>query len=342
MSDVSTLHAPSNEASQHPTMIMIGSKTIEQTFILPNECAGQRLDQALAQCQPDYSRACWQRWLKEGMVKVNNTCQTPKYKLKGGEKIDVHATLHIEAAWQPEEIALNIVFEDDDILVINKPAYCVTHPASGNPAGTLANALLHHFPPLATLPRAGLIHRLDKDTTGLLVVAKTLSAYHFLVKELEQRLVKRHYLALVNGNIIAGGTIETPIGRHKKNRIKRAVTQAGKRACTHYRVAERFTCHTLLAVQLETGRTHQIRVHLQHHGYPIVGDQLYGGSIRLPPNPSEAMLEAFSQFKRQALHARRLGFKHPRTKEPVEWTCPLPDDFQALIDVLSVSEPPAE
>ena len=197
-------------------MIMIGSKSIEQAFTLPNECAGQRLDQALAEYQPDYSRACWQRWLKEGMVKINNACHPPKYKLKGGERIVVNATLHIEADWQAEDIPLSIIYEDDELLVINKPANCVVHPATGNQEGTLANALLHHLPESATLPRAGLIHRLDKDTTGLLVIAKTLSAYHFLVKELEKRFVKRHYLALVNGNIIAGGTIETPIGRHKK------------------------------------------------------------------------------------------------------------------------------
>jgi 23S rRNA pseudouridine1911/1915/1917 synthase len=224
------------------------------------------------------------------------------------------------------------------LLILNKPANCVVHPAAGNYEGTLANALLHHIPALATLPRAGLIHRLDKDTTGLLVVAKSLAAHHSLVKQLSERRVKREYIALVNGIVTAGATIDAPIGRHPRIRTKMAVVASGKEAVTHYRIVNRFKHHTLLSVNLETGRTHQIRVHLAHSHYPIVGDPLYSRSPVLPPESSSTLQDILRHFKRQALHAARLGFVHPVRAEPVEWSCPLPSDMQHLVDVLAAEE----
>ena len=229
---------------------------------------------------------------------------------------------------------MELVYEDDHLLVVNKPAGLVVHPAAGNPDGTLQNALLHHDPALVDLPRAGIVHRLDKDTTGLMVVAKTASAHKTLVEALQAREVKREYRALVTGKPTAGGTVEAPIGRHPAKRTRMAVVSSGKHAITHYRIAERFRIHTLLAVNLETGRTHQIRVHMAHLHYPLVGDPVYGGRVKLPPAADEQTRQMLQSFRRQALHAYRLGLRHPATGEPMQWQADIPEDMQALLECL--------
>lgn len=310
-------------------------QSIQHQFTIPAELAGYRLDQALAHLCPDYSRARLQTWLKQGMITVNSQLYPAKYKLSGGETVVIDATLPVAIAWQPQDMPLDIIYEDTDLLVLNKSAGCVVHPATGNPDGTLVNALLHHAPVLERLPRAGLIHRLDKDTTGLLVVAKTLAAHRWCVDQLQQRLITRKYIALVHGQVIAGGTVDAPIGRHPTLRTKMAVVTDGKPAVTHYRVLQRFSHHTLLQVKLETGRTHQIRVHMQHQQHPIVGDPLYGTRAVMPPNASESLRQALSQFKRQALHACQLSLIHPSQQQEMTWTCPLPADLQQLLDVLA-------
>ncbi len=307
---------------------------IQQHFVIPAELAGYRLDQALAKLCQQYSRARLQTWLKQGMITVDGQLYPGKHKLHGGEIIDINATLTLETPWQAQALPLDIIYEDADLLILNKAADCVVHPAAGNPDGTLVNALLHHAPALAKLPRAGLIHRLDKDTTGLLVVAKTLEAHHWLVDQLQQRLITREYLALIHGQVIAGGTINAPIGRHPTQRTKMAVVTNGKPATTHYRVLKRFAQHTLLTVTLETGRTHQIRVHLAQQRYPIVGDPIYGTRAVLPANARTELQQALSQFKRQALHAHRLSLEHPTQHQTMTWTCPPPADLQHLLDVL--------
>jgi 23S rRNA pseudouridine1911/1915/1917 synthase len=301
---------------------------------VPVEQAGRRLDQVLAELFPDYSRSRLQQWVKEGSVTVDGKTLRPRDKLLGGERIELIPRLEADTSFEPEPIALDIVYEDTAILVLNKPAGLVVHPAAGNWQGTLLNALLHHFPGIAVVPRAGIVHRLDKSTTGLLVVAKTIEAQTSLVEQLQARSFTREYDAVVNGVLTGGGTVDAPIGRHPVDRKRMAVVRNGKPAVTHYRLAERFRAHTHIKVQLETGRTHQIRVHMAHQRYPLVGDPVYGGRLRIPPACTEALQEMLRRFGRQALHASRLGLSHPQSGEYMEWTAPLPEDMQQLLEVL--------
>lgn len=305
---------------------------------VPPEMDGQRLDQVVASLCPQYSRSQLQKWIKAGHIRVDNKVLKPKERLTGGEEIVIDAILEPQTEFDAEAIPLDSVYEDDAIMVLNKPAGLVVHPAAGNWSGTLVNALLHYSPDLEMLPRAGIVHRLDKDTTGLMVVAKTLEAHTALVAALQERDVSREYLALVHGNVVAGSTIEANIGRHPVDRKRQAVTEGGKEAITHYRIEERFTHHTLLRVSLETGRTHQIRVHLSHKHMPIVGDQVYGGRPRFPAGASEIVRQAVQQFPRQALHATRLGLKHPTTGEFMQWEVPVPDDMAGLLITLRSKE----
>ena len=304
------------------------------TIKVPAELSGQRLDQALAQLFPDYSRARLQQWIKEGQVLVNGKQWRAKDKVEGGEQIELEATTEEEVSWQGEDIPLTIVYEDEDIIIVNKPAGMVVHPAAGNYDGTLVNALLHHAPELNEVPRAGIIHRLDKETSGLLAVARNLKSQKHLVEILQARVMKRQYQAVACGVMTAGGTVETDIARHPVDRKRMAVVAGGKPAVTHYRVIERFRMHTHIRVDLETGRTHQIRVHMAHIHYPLVGDPVYGQRLRLPPDCSAELAEFLRNFKRQALHAARLGLEHPTTGEMMEWEAPLPDDMQQLIRLL--------
>lgn len=301
---------------------------------VPDSLAGQRLDQVAAELFPDYSRSRLQAWIKNGDLKVNGEIRKTRDKILGGERLELQADLVADESWTPQAIDLDIIFEDEHLLVINKPVGLVVHPGAGNADSTLLNALLHHCPALATLPRAGIVHRIDKDTTGLLVVAKTLKAHTSLVEQLQEKSAFREYEAIVCGVMTGGGKVDEPIGRHPSVRTKQAVTHSGKPAVTHYRVLERFRGHTHIKVQLETGRTHQIRVHMAHIRYPLLGDLLYGERLRLPKGATAALIEALRGFRRQALHARRLGVIHPATGEPIEWETPLPADFQTMLRIL--------
>lgn len=280
---------------------------------------------------PQYSRSRLQKWIKDGQVTVNQQKLRAKDTVFGGETVELNAMLTEETLWQAQELPLDIIYEDDFIIVINKPADFVVHPGAGNVDGTLGNALLHRYPELEAVPRAGVIHRLDKDTTGLLVVARNLAAQKSLVEQLQAREFEREYQALVVGVMTAGGTVEEPIGRHPVQRIKMAVVHNGKEAVTHYRVLERFRAHTLVKLNLETGRTHQIRVHMAYINYPLVGDPLYGGRLKIPAACSAEFAQALRDFKRQALHACRLGFTHPDSGEFMAWEQPLPADMQHLV-----------
>ncbi|MGE4069904.1 MAG: 23S rRNA pseudouridine(1911/1915/1917) synthase RluD [Lysobacterales bacterium] len=309
---------------------------------IPLHCGGMRCDAALAQAFPQFSRSKLSAWLKEGQILVEGRTAKPREPVRGGESVRLTAEVETAISDSAEDIALDILAEDPDFFVINKPAGLVVHPGAGNRTGTLVNALLHHDPALSGLPRAGVVHRLDKDTSGVMVVARTLEAHHTLVKALALRQVKREYLALVNGCVIAGGTIDEPIGRHPTDRLRQAVVHTGKPAISHYRVAERFRAHTLLRVSLETGRTHQIRVHLSHLRWPIVGDPLYGGSLRIPAGASEEVKVALRGFRRQALHAETLAFQHPRRPdEEVRTSAPVPEDYRMLLNIIR-SEPMPE
>lgn len=306
----------------------------EHVTTLSAELAGLRVDQAVSQTFPDFSRSRLQQWIKTGDLLVDGRKVRPRDKVAGGEKITLTATFEPEAAFVPQNIPLNVVYQDDDLLVVNKPAGLVVHPAAGNPDGTLLNGLLHLDSELAELPRAGLVHRLDKDTSGLLVVARSQRAYQSLIEQLQQRAFEREYRAIVNGLLVAGGTVNEPIGRHPTHRIRMAVHPNGKEAVTHFRLLQRFRAHSYLKVNLETGRTHQIRVHMAFIRHPITGDPLYGGRPRLPPHPSTELVDTVRGFTRQALHARKLGFVHPVSAKPMCWTAPLPDDMQQLLSVL--------
>jgi len=302
---------------------------------ISDKAVAQRLDQALAELFPDYSRSRIQQWIKKGHVRIdNNVITKPREKIHGGEFVHIEAELETAIPWQAEDIDVNIVHEDDDLIVVNKAVGMVVHPAAGNWDGTLVNALLHHHPELEQLPRAGIVHRLDKDTSGLMVVAKNLRAHTHLVSELQDRKINRQYLCLVNGVITAGGTVEQPIGRHPVRRKQMAVVTTGKQAITHYRVIEKFRNYCFLSVKLETGRTHQIRVHMAWLKHPLVGDPLYGGRLRLPPGASEQLIELLRNFQRQALHATELGLVHPSTKEYISWQAPIPEDMQLLLSRL--------
>lgn len=301
-------------------------------LVIPDQCAGMRFDQALQHLLPDYSRSRLQSWIKEGKALVEGEPATAKQKVWGGEKASVLPELHpSEMPYQAEEIALDIVYEDDVLLVVNKPAGLVVHPGSGNWQGTMLNALLHHAPQLSGVPRAGIVHRLDKDTSGLLVVAKTLTAQTDLVRQLQARTVKREYLAIVQGVVTYDDMVDAPIGRHPVARTKMAVVENGKPAITHYEVLEQFVGHTLIKCRLETGRTHQIRVHMHAIGFPLVGDPVYSGK---PVKMDPVLRDAIRSFGRQALHATRLGLIHPVTKEFMEWEVDMPEDMEHLLEVL--------
>ncbi len=297
-----------------------------------------RLDQCLAEMFPDYSRSKLQTWIKAGRVKVDGVALRGREKLDGGEEIELDAEAEVVLESDPEDIPLDIVYEDDSLLIINKPAGLVVHPAVGNWNGTLVNALLNHDPNLNVLPRAGIVHRIDKETSGLLMIAKTLQAHNSLVEQLQERSINREYLALVKGWMTAGGTVDAPIGRHPVDRKRNAVRRDGKEAVTHYRLEQRFKRHTLIRVKLETGRTHQIRVHMSHINYALVGDQVYGGRFQMPADCSPELAEALRAFKRQALHATKLGLEHPETGEYCEWEKPMPDDMQNLVNLLAANE----
>ncbi|HUA80005.1 MAG TPA: 23S rRNA pseudouridine(1911/1915/1917) synthase RluD [Dyella sp.] len=306
---------------------------IRHEAIVPLSAAGRRFDQALAEMFPDYSRSRLTAWIKAGAVTLEGVPAVPRQLLKGGERVRLEAELEVEVASEPEAISLDIVHEDEHLLVLNKPAGLVVHPGAGNPAGTVLNALLHHDAKLAQLPRGGIVHRLDKDTSGLMVVAKTLAAHTGLVDMLSRHEVERQYEAVVLGALIAGGTVDAPIGRHHSDRLRQAVRdeEDGKHAVTHYRLRERFRAHSVIQCNLETGRTHQIRVHLAHIGHPLVGDPLYGGSLKLPKRAIPELVSALRGFRRQALHAERLSFEHPVSGETLSFESPRPHDMNALI-----------
>jgi len=293
---------------------------------IPPTLGGKRIDQALAQLFPEFSRSRLKGWLAAGRITIDGTALEPSAKARGGEAVLLDAVPDpSEVAFVAEPMSLPIVFEDDTLLVLDKPAGMVVHPGAGNWGGTLLNGLLAHDPSLASVPRAGIVHRLDKDTTGLMVVAKTIPAQTDLVRQLQEHTVRREYLALVHGVVDGDGTIEAPIGRHPRERTQMAVVANGKPAVTHIVVMERFAACTLVRCRLETGRTHQIRVHLTHVGHPLVGDPTYRGRIG-QRGPVE--------FGRQALHAERLGLRHPATGKTMSWSAPLPDDFAALLEAL--------
>lgn len=311
------------------------TKQIKLTEIVPDHLYGKRLDQVLAELFPDYSRSRIKNWIQAGQVQIDGVIEAkPRHKLLGGEQLAVDAELQEEVQHEAEAIALTILYEDDDILVINKPAGLVVHPGAGNQAGTLLNALLHHVPDIVEVPRAGIIHRLDKDTSGVMVVAKTVPAQTALVAAMQQRLITREYEAVCHGTLTGGGTVDAPIGRHATQRTLMAIDSAGKPAVTHYRVMERFRAHTRLRLRLETGRTHQIRVHMQSLHHPLIGDPVYGGRPRPPRACSEQFRQVLRDFKRQALHAALLRLDHPITGETMEWQAPIPEDMRLLVETL--------
>ncbi len=298
------------------------------------EQAGRRLDQVVAEQFAQFSRSRLQRWIKDGRLLLDGRPGKPKQKVRGGERLELVPQLEQEVTSRPQPIPLGILFEDESLLVVNKPAGLVVHPAVGNPDGTLLNALLHYFPAISQVPRGGIVHRLDKETSGLLVVAKTLQAQTALVAQLQARSMKREYRAFAQGVMTAGGKVDAPIGRHPVHRTRMAVVANGKPAVTHYRVIERYRFHTDLRIQLETGRTHQIRVHMAQIRFPLVGDPVYGGRLRLPTGISDALAEGLRAFKRQALHARRLELVHPESGEQMSWEAPLPEDMEQLLGLL--------
>ena len=298
---------------------------------VPLELGGQRLDQVAAQLFAEHSRSRLSNWIKDGSLTVDGQVLRPRDKVHAGAQLALNAKLHDAGDWQGQKMALDIVYEDEHILVLNKPAGLVVHPAAGHANGTLLNALLFHAPELIKLPRAGIVHRLDKDTTGLMVVARTLPAQTALVEQLQRHAVARTYECVVIGRVISGSTIDEPIGRSPHNRQRMAVVAGGKPAVTHYRVLERFAAHSHLRVDLETGRTHQIRVHMAHMGFPLVGDPQYAGRFRIPPGVDAQLLELLKNFPRQALHARFLALQHPDSGEPMRWEAPLPEDLQQLL-----------
>ncbi len=311
------------------------------TLTVPQDLGGLRLDQALQRMLPEFSRSRLQAWIKDGLVTMDNMEVTAKTKIWGGEQIRVlpQAVHSGESSFKAEDIPLDIVFEDDHILIINKPAGMVVHPAAGNWEGTLLNALLHHVPQAKDLPRAGIVHRLDKDTSGLLVVAKTLEAQTSLVRQLQARSVKREYRTIVWGQVWRNGKVDQPIGRHPHARTKMAVNRMGKPAVTRYEVLERFAVHTYMRCNLETGRTHQIRVHMQYLKAPIVGDPVYGFRGIVPiRHMTPELRQAVDNFQRQALHAIKLGLIHPHTEEAMEWQIELPQDMKALLEAMRLEE----
>jgi len=311
--------------TQSPNTIQLEASTEAAHF-------GLRLDQVLADLFPEYSRSKLKTWIQDGNVAVNGEVITvPRHKMQMDELVTVQAEMDVQVTSEAQDIALNIVYEDEHILVINKPADLVVHPGAGNPSGTVLNALLNHCPEIDKVPRAGIVHRLDKDTTGLMVVAKTIPAQTHLVDQLQRREMSREYEAVALGTMVAGGIVDAPIGRHATKRTHMAVREMGKPAVTHFRVIEKFRAYTHLRLKLETGRTHQIRVHMAHIKHPLLGDQVYVGRPRLPKGASEEFIAALRGFQRQALHAAQLSLFHPETEEWMTWKAPLPQDMQDLL-----------
>lgn len=336
-------------ATDQPFAVLLWSdmhvnKRVEWQFVMSeaelmcatvgDELAGQRLDRVLAQLYPDYSRARLQQWVGDGAVLVDGKQLRSKDKVRGGEVIEISIVLEEESNAEPQPIPLNIIYEDDALLVINKPVGLVVHPAAGNRDSTMLNGLLHYAPELVNVPRAGIVHRLDKDTSGLLVVARNLKSQKSLSEQIQAHDFEREYQAVVCGVMTAGGEVDAPIGRHPTVRTRMAVVGNGKEARTHYRVLKRYRAHTHVQVRLETGRTHQIRVHMAHIRHPIVGDQVYAGRLRIPKGSSGALAEKLRSFKRQALHAAKLGLIHPDSGDPMMWQAPLPDDMMSLLEAL--------
>lgn len=305
------------------------------TARIPGELSGRRLDQALAELFPDYSRSRLQQWIRNGQAMVDGKVLRPRDKVYEGQQVEVEALAEDESgACEPQAIPLDVLYEDAALLVINKPPGLVVHPAAGNREGTLQNALLHYAPELQAVPRAGLVHRLDKNTSGLLVVARNLVSHKRLVKQLAERTILREYDAVAVGVMTGGGAVDQSIGRHPVDRKRMAVTERGRPAVTHYRVVERYRGHTRIKVRLETGRTHQIRVHMAYLHYPLLGDPVYGGRLRIPAGSGDRLKQALHEFRRQALHAARLGLEHPESGEYLEWEAPLPQDMAHLIEIL--------
>lgn len=315
---------------------MASKQTAPWSATIPPELAGQRLDQALAALFTDITRSRLQQWIEEGRVTLNGRVPRKREKVKEGDAVEVRAPSAVEPRWRAQNIPLEIVYEDSELLVVNKPPGLVVHPGAGNPEGTLLNALLAHAPALASLPRAGIVHRLDKDTSGLLVVAKTERARQHLIAQLQARSVEREYLAIVHGVMVAGGTVEAPIGRHRTQRTRMAVSSQGKPAVSHYRVMKKYRAHTLVQVRLESGRTHQIRVHMAHLHYPVVGDPVYGGRLKIPTGASENLKKVLRGFRRQALHALKLSLIHPKTGKRVQWATSVPEDMSNLMEALAL------
>jgi 23S rRNA pseudouridine1911/1915/1917 synthase len=303
-------------------------------IIIPPRMSGYRLDAALAEMLPDYSRSKISSWIKAGDVLIEQRKFKPKDKATGSEIISLNVCEKSYSKWNPENIPLDIVFEDDDIIVINKPYGLVTHPGSGNWTGTLANALLYYDSSLSRLDRAGIVHRLDKNTSGLMVVSKNEKSQKFLVEQLQMHAVEREYSAIVYGHMISGGSIDEPLGRDPKDRVKQSVLSNGKDALTHFRVIDRFKSHTHVKAILETGRTHQIRVHLSHIGHPLIGDPVYGGRVRFPKKASQELKIVLSNFHRHALHSKKLSLSHPVTGKLMSWKAELPDDMKELVNTL--------
>lgn len=327
-------HAPLSSPSDKPSGTVDGRSSIHEAQV-PFGLTECRLDQAAAELFPEFSRAKLQQWIKDGSLRVNGAIAKPKLRLSGGENLRLLATAEPQGEWHAEPIALNIVFEDDQFLVISKPPGLVVHPAAGNYSGTLLNGLLHHRPSQATLPRAGIVHRLDKDTSGLMVVAKTSVAQKSLVAQLQARSVKREYEAIILGEVLHAGSVDAPIGRHPSQRTKMAVTRTGKPAVTHFEPIAQFEGFTHVRLRLETGRTHQIRVHMAHLGLPLVGDPVYGRSLPAKLLRERPELAALAVFPRQALHAKKLALNHPETAVRCEWQIPLANDMTVLLGALS-------
>ena len=327
-----TLLEDSEDADNHNSASTATRLSLQ--FQLDESYLGQRIDQVAAIVWNDFSREKLKQWMKDGHLLVNGNIVKPKYKCEGNETLTLEVELEAQTTAQPEDIPLDVIYEDDDILVINKPVGMVVHPGAGNPNGTLVNALLHHFPKSAELSRAGLVHRIDKDTSGLLVVAKNLEAQFSLSKQLAKKSVYRVYDLICYGNIIAGGTIDEPIKRHPVDRVKMAILPGGRDAVTHFNVKERFQNFTRVQAQLETGRTHQIRIHFTYIGFPLVGAPVYVSRVKVPAGASEALATELRSFKRQALHATKLGLVHPKTQEEMQFEAPWPNDFVQLLETL--------
>lgn len=310
-----------------------------RTAIIPQELAGTRLDQALVSLFPEFSRSRLAEWIRQGFATLDGQRCRPRDRVAGGERIELEVAPATDSErWEAQPLDIAVVYEDEHLLVVDKPVGLVVHPGAGNPDGTLVNALLHRDPALVRVPRAGVVHRLDKNTSGLLVVARTLLAHKRLVSALKNRHVEREYLAIVTGPLRAGGRVDAPVGRHRVQRTRMAVSDAGRPAATRYRVERRFRAHSLLRLALESGRTHQIRVHMAHIDHPLVGDPVYGGRLKIPAGAGSALGEALRAFKRQALHAAQLGLRHPASDEEMQWQSPLPPDMQGLLEALEDDE----